>query len=722
MDKNNEVSNGTCGEIFALDIGTRKVMGIVGIRREDYIEIQDVEVIEHTNRSMLDGQIHHIEDVAKTVKKIKENLERRRKAPLEKVAVAVAGRNLLTFKSKASHEFEFEQEITLDMVRNLELEAIEGILSDSEKDVSRFYCAGYSPVYYELDGSRIAALSGHRGKSISCELIVTFLPRVVLESMFAALKKAGLSVTQITLEPIAALNAIIPAEIRHLDLILIDIGAGTSDLALTKDGYVFAYGMVAEAGDEITESISELLLADFSAAETIKRSLSAQQTIEYQDIWGRSHIIDTKDVTEKISGGVKKLAESIARKAQELREGTPQAVVVVGGGSLTVNLISELAASFGLPADKIGARLPSSIKKIKDTTRRLTGPEAVTPIGIALMAAESWGLRFIEIEVNQKKLRLIDFLQKKDVLGALTLSGAIANKRLYPKPGPAITCTINGELKIIRGSLGEPARITLNGRPISSLSEKINEGDAIEFKEAVDGVDASCLIQDLLSGQSIRIIFNQEPLEIMPLVVMNGKETMLNTAVLDRANIWTLPLTIKDALRHKGIDTEGLSQRQILVNINGNPRILTQRNYSLLCNGNSAGLDSEIAQNDIIEFSSARPTAYRIKDVVDIPEGAQIMHINVAGKDIEISVEPAQIFMDGRLVSPDEFLIDAAEIKVYILKEKKVILSEIFRYIDFNPLDAVGKKMRILVNDAPAGFTTPLTEGSRVKIIFEERN
>ena len=63
-------------EIFALDIGTRKVMGIVARRGEDCLEILDVEMMEHPSRPMFDGQIHSIDEVAKTVKKIKEKLNK----------------------------------------------------------------------------------------------------------------------------------------------------------------------------------------------------------------------------------------------------------------------------------------------------------------------------------------------------------------------------------------------------------------------------------------------------------------------------------------------------------------------------------------------------------------------------------------------------------------------------------------------------------------------
>ena len=708
-------------EIFALDIGTRKVMGIVCRRTEEGIEIIDSETLEHPSRPMLDGQIQNIEDAAKTVRRIKSTLEGRGNKKLQKVGVAVAGRDLSTYTSKAVREFELSEEITPEMVRNLELEAVDKIISGSE-NISRCYCAGYSPVYYELDGQRTSSLTGHRGKTISCEVIVTLLPKVVLDSMFAVLKKSDLIPTNITLEPISAINAIVPAELRKLNLVLVDIGAGTSDLALTRDGFVFAYGMVPLAGDEITEVISENLIVDFAAAERIKRLLPDEEKIKYEDIWGKKREVESRVLIEKISGITKKLAESIAQAALRLNGGgPPQAVIVVGGGSRTFNLIPQLAKEFNLSAEKIGIRLPAAIKTIKNITPRLSGPEAVTPLGIAVMTAGSSGLNFIEIEVNNKKFKMLDFQQKKDTLGALTLSGILAHKRLYPRPGMAITCNVNGELKIIKGTLGRPAKILLNGKAIVSLSQKVDGGDKIEFQEAINGEDASCSIKELLGIEHQEIIFNRETLAAAPIVTMNEKEVNLDAAVLDRSHIRALTLKARDILKHKGVSLENLNQRQILVNINDSPKVLTQSNFTLKVNGKPANLETEIKSKDIIEWTTGAAIFHRVKDVVETTEESKKMRVRVGDKDIVIDIEPLQIFMNGHQVKPEEFLIDGADIKVYRLKADKVMLSEIFRYIDFNPNEAFGKKMKILVNDLPAGFTTALTEGSRVKILFEDR-
>ena len=89
-------------EVFALDIGTRSVVGII-IRKETEREycVVDYEIIEHENRAMYDGQIHNIDQVIKVVSQIKYNLEERNGKTFNRAAVAAAGKSLYTIRATA---------------------------------------------------------------------------------------------------------------------------------------------------------------------------------------------------------------------------------------------------------------------------------------------------------------------------------------------------------------------------------------------------------------------------------------------------------------------------------------------------------------------------------------------------------------------------------------------------------------------------------------------
>lgn len=84
--------------VFALDIGTRSVVGIVGTPVGDRLKVLGIEMEEHKNRAMMDGQIDNIQQVADLARIVTERLERQLKVHLEKVCVAAAGRALRTQK------------------------------------------------------------------------------------------------------------------------------------------------------------------------------------------------------------------------------------------------------------------------------------------------------------------------------------------------------------------------------------------------------------------------------------------------------------------------------------------------------------------------------------------------------------------------------------------------------------------------------------------------
>ncbi len=158
-----------------------------------------------------------------------------------------------------------------------------------EGDNTDFCSVGHTVVGYQLDGYSFSTLTGHKGKLAGVDLIATFLPSEVVESLYTTMSMLGLSIASMTLEPIAAMNAVVPKELRLLNIALVDVGAGTSDIAVADRGSICGYTMATVAGDEVTERVMQELLVDFSTAEQIKFAASAgTETIEYTDILGLS--------------------------------------------------------------------------------------------------------------------------------------------------------------------------------------------------------------------------------------------------------------------------------------------------------------------------------------------------------------------------------------------------------------------------------------------------
>ncbi len=710
-------------KIFALDIGTRKVAGLIAQPENGVLRITDCEVREHQTRAMLAGQIHDVEKVAEVIGEIKQALESRLGEKLEKAAVAVAGRALKTLRGTAIKTLAFENEITAAEVLDLELAAVQQVLGGLNnaqgQDLSTdYYCVGYSVVNYYLDNEKMDNLVSQKAREIKVDIIATFLPRVVLESMFTVLKKVGLEVSALTLEPIAAINAIIPQDMRRLNLALVDIGAGTSDIAITSGGSVVAYGMVPHAGDEITEKLAELYLLDFYVGERVKKLLTTQAQAEFSDIFGKNWNLSTLQVLTDLSPAITDLAAKIVDEIMVLNKTRPSAVVCVGGGSLTPLLQEKIAQQIGLARERVGIRGPELIRGISNDTGQLTGPEAITPLGIVTVAAEQQGLQFVNVMVNGKRIHLLNINQKLNVLSALVASG-IGTKKMHSRPGLAKTFELDGEIRIIPGTLGQPANILLNGN-VAGLDDHITDKDVISCSEARDGEDGRARIMDFIGLRtSKKVILNDQAVPLGPAIYMNDQLADLETEIVDLAKITIKPeMTLRELLKQR-CRLDQAEERNIVVTIDGEPRIITQQSFHLYVNGQEASLDAHLKDTDIISYDTNASRHYKIKEVVPAPPAGHGVQLRINGQEYNIEGQRGKYFMNGQEVSADEFLISGADIRTAPGKDAELIMVDLLRYVPLNVEQNPGKKLKMLINGRAASFTTGLSQGAEVQLFFE---
>ena len=310
--------------VFGLDIGTRNVVGTVGHRTEDGAFIVEAQYVrQHETRSMLDGQIHDIGKVARTISAVKAELEAQLDAPLSEVCIAAAGRVLKTVTTHVEYEYAEESVVTGEDIHTLNLLGVEqaqDILREQNDTKYKFYCVGYSVVKYYLNEEVFISIEGHKANKIGEDIIVTFLPEDVVDGLYSAVGQAKMTVANMTLEPIAAINVAIPENFRMLNIALVDVGAGTSDISITREGSIIAYGMIPYAGDELTELIVQQYLVDFQTAEKMKLASSSEDEVTYEDIMSISHTIPSKEIWELVAPTVEKITSEVAAKIKELLE------------------------------------------------------------------------------------------------------------------------------------------------------------------------------------------------------------------------------------------------------------------------------------------------------------------------------------------------------------------------------------------------------------------
>ncbi|MCX7885248.1 MAG: rod shape-determining protein [Caloramator sp.] len=552
--------------IFALDIGTRTVVGVIGYEKNDIFEVVALEVLEHKSRAMYDGQVHDVDEVAKVVIEIKDKLEKKCGFKLKKVAIAAAGRALKTKKITVNKSFESICDINSEIVSSLEIEGVELAQKSIDDDLHEdemitYYCVGYSVINYYLNGYMISNLLNHRAKSIGADILATFLPQTVVESLYAVVKKANLEVSNLTLEPIAAINVAIPKDLRMLNLCLVDIGAGTSDIAITKDGSVVAYAMVPIAGDEITETICQNYLVDFNTAEKIKFSLSNKKEITFIDIMGIKQVKKTQEIKEAIKSSVENLANSIVEKILEYNGKAPGAVFLIGGGSKIESLDKYIAQKLNLPIQRVAVRGTEVLRDIKYRGKKVCGPEVITPLGIAATANMQRGNNFIYVSVNEKEIKLLNS-RRLMVSDALIYAG-FKGEHIIGRSGKPVSFILNGLEKTILGEMPKPCEVFVNNE-VKNLKTEIKNGDKIIINVAKPGEDAVVTIRDLYKiygFDDVKVKVNGEYVQ-KDYVIRNGD----NIEIEEEKNIMDLQL--------KKLEDEVVASKEIkkgiMVTVNGN--------------------------------------------------------------------------------------------------------------------------------------------------------
>lgn len=519
-----EISKYTGQLVFGLDIGTRSIVGTVGYKDGNRFVVVAQRVKEHETRAMLDGQIHDIIKVGETIRMVKDELEEAVGRKLTDVCIAAAGRVLRTVTTHVEYPYGLEKEISQEDVYALTSagveKAYEEFLENQQDDEMKFYCVGYSVVRFYLNGYPMGNLEGHKARTIGVDLIATFLPEDVVDGLYKAVELAGLSVANMTLEPIAAIQVAIPERFRMLNIALIDVGAGTSDISITNDGCIIAYGMIPIAGDALTEVIAKHCLVDFAMAEKIKRDAGEMETVSFEDIMFLPQTIRSSEVLAITEPIVKDMAKRVSDKIKELNGGKPvSAVFVVGGGGKIPGYTEAVSAELGIAKERVALRGEEVMQQIVFEENIKKDSLLVTPIGICLNFYEQSN-NFIFVSFNERKIKIYD--NNKLTVADAAMQAGFPNDGLFPRRGRALNFTVNGKSRMVRGQLGEAAVISVNGNT-ADINTPIHANDIIKVSHSTAGAEASCIIGELPeSGDSIIVIVNEQKVQMPKFASVNG--------------------------------------------------------------------------------------------------------------------------------------------------------------------------------------------------------
>lgn len=707
--------------VFGLDIGTRSIVGTVGYLSGGKFHVLAQHSREHETRSMLDGQIHDIGKVGQTISQVKEQLEMDLNRKLTEVCIAAAGRVLRTVTTHAEQNFEEEHEVTEEDVYALSTLGVEQAYEEFQKNNEtemKFYCVGYTPMRYYMNGYQIGNLEGHKVKTMAVDLIATFLPDDVVDGLYKAVELADLHVANLTLEPIAAIQLAIPEKFRMLNMALVDVGAGTSDISITKDGTITAYGMIPVAGDSLTDIIVQHCLVDFDTAERIKRQAGERETVEYQDIMGLTQSITAREVEAILKDHVKEMAKQVADCIRELNgEKSVSAVFVVGGGGIIPGYTEALSEELDIVKERVAIRGQEVMQTIEfENVNPRRDSMMVTPIGICLSYYVQSN-NFIFVDFNGKRVKLYDN-------GRLSVADAavqsdFTNEDLFPKRGRALTYQVNGKSRIVRGIEGEAAVIRLNGEPADIYSQ-VHNGDRVEVTPSTAGAPASMELGKLQElGEQLHVVVNGTKISLPKTASVNGQRENEFYLIKDGDDIKVQnSYTVKEIAEFMDVPLGG----RILVNdtpAKQNTNVYENFTLSWDVNGETTFADLEeeteedaakrLAAKEAAAAKASKEAARRIAEQVAAENG---------GTEGSAGAADGSSGADSRKL--DEITVIVNKLPVTLKGKNSYVFVDVFSFIDFDLNDSRGRSIVTQLNARRAEYMEPLTEGDVIDIYWEE--
>lgn len=738
--------------VFGLDIGTRNVVGTVGYKTDDKEFVVTAQYVrEHETRAMLDGQIHDIGRVAKTIKEVKDELEKQTGQPLEEVCIAAAGRVLKTVTTHVEYEYAQESVVTGEDVHTLDLLGIEKA-QEALKEVNdtsyKFYCVGYSTVKFFLNDEVFISLEGHKANKIGEDIIVTFLPEDVVDGLYAAVGQAGLSVANMTLEPIAAINVAIPENYRMLNIALVDVGAGTSDISITRDGSIIAYGMIPHAGDELTEVIVQHFLVDFNMAESIKLQSTTSDTVTYKDIMSIEHTIPAQDVWDVAAPVVDNIAQEVSAKIRELNgDKTVSACFVVGGGGKIHGFTEKLAEDLDLPEERVALRGEEVLGDVTFEQEDIKkDPLLVTPIGICLNYYDQRN-NFIMVRFNGERIKLYD--NNRLTIVDAALQAGFPNDELFPKRGTPINFTVNGVARLVRGEAGDGAVVTMNGKP-ASINTPLEPNSEIVIEPSTAGEAAVYKISQLdeYNHSVITFIINGRRVSCPRFVQVNGElepedYSIRENDVIETRNYYTvrqiaqfMDLVIDtdqmifvnneeaglDTLVYENFSVEWKTDEYGVARIDNNTYNDTQESDT----DEASVLAEQDANSTESDNTVARTSEQMMNQVLDE------LHDDFA-KEAEASAVPENELPKNELpkndIQEDIQEEDSSENTITVIVNGEpvelsgkdtYIFVDIFTHISFDLQAGKGRAIATVINGRDAQFSEELHEGDKIELYWKE--
>lgn len=374
--------------IVGLDIGTTKICAIVGHQTEEGIEIAGIGTSPSTG--LRKGVVINIDSTVASIRKAISEAELMAGCSIKSVYAGIAGGHIKGLNSQGVIAIK-NREVSQDDVKRV-IDAAKAIAMPMDREVIHILPQEF--IIDDQDGIREPF--GMSGVRLEAKVHIVTGAVASAQNIIKSCNRAGLDVADIVLEQLASSEAVLSADEKELGVCLVDIGGGTTDIAIFSDGALKYTSVLSLGGNQLTNDIAVGLRTPFAEAEKIKRNhgccLSAMvgkdEIIEVPSVGGRKPRELSRTVLCEILGPrVEELFALINREIvrSELENCISSGVVITGGSSILEGMPELAEQIFNLPVRR---GLPQQIGGLADV---VTSPAYSTGVGLVVYGARNQG-------------------------------------------------------------------------------------------------------------------------------------------------------------------------------------------------------------------------------------------------------------------------------------------------------------------------------------------
>ena len=373
--------------VVGLDVGTTKICAVIAAPRAGG-GLDVVGVGAAPSRGLRRGVVVNIDSMVEAIKQAVAEAEQMAGAEVAAVYAGVAGGHIRSVNSRGVVAISGKDREVSQTDVDRAVDAARAINIPQDREI--IHVLPQTFMIDDADGVREPI--GMSGVRLEVEAHIVTGAVTSVQNVIRSVNRAGLAVQDIVLEPIASSEAVLFHDERELGVLVIDIGGGTTDVALLRDGAIWHTAILPLGGDHITNDIAVGLRTPMADAEDLKKRygcaltalVPAEETVDVPSVGGRKpRQLSRQVLSEIIQPRVEEIFTLVARDIT--RAGFSEAAtagVVVTGGTSILHGVPELAESvFDQPVRR---GVPGDVGGLADVIR---SPIYSTAVGLALYGA-----------------------------------------------------------------------------------------------------------------------------------------------------------------------------------------------------------------------------------------------------------------------------------------------------------------------------------------------